>query len=688
MVAVKAAPPGAATSTSFRAKIDDGFFNWYTFSNNTWTVYDKKGTRYLYGSDDLGRQYDIAAGNSSSTYKWMLQEVRDTNGNYIKYTYKRDSNELYPSTIVYTGNGSTDGSAVISFATSTRADIGISYAPDFNVTTNYRISGIDAAFNGSTVRKYLLGYGTGNNGVRSLLTSVQEQGYDDNNNLMTLPATTFGYLSSTAQFYQPGLEQIQAPQNVVADTDGDGINDINVFNAGAGGGFDFVDNAPTAIAVPNSTTPTPDYWAILPQPYTPQERGVRYIDANGDGLPDVVRGWIDDIHSTSDYAIYQNQYATTTGTYGWSATTTSYSGTVPTFAKETTGGLFLTGGLFGDVNGDGLPDYVTSLPGTFSTTTYLGNGSAWDATTTGFIAAKSFPTTVQTDTASQLVDINGDGLDDWVYSSGNNTYVLLNNGKAWATTTDARWTIATSTLQASTSTPNTFLDRGIRFMDLNGDGLPDLVRSYQNTGGCGAEVGAYKAVWLNTGSGWATSTAYTLPAYIVTCPGSSMQTNEYANFYGNGQQAQDLLTKISDSKGGNTNIAYTETGNAGSIIRVPAVTAKVTDDGRGNYSTTTYAYSGGAWYTASGVRDRRFAGFSQITVTNPDSIVTTYYNQGSLASLSRPIRTDITNLSSTLKRRTYDRWDTTTHGTSTAVFLGREIVEDFADDGTHRDKAV
>src|SRR5262249_32320149 len=146
VVAVRTVPTIAGSST-YRAKIDDGSYTWYTFSNNTWTVYDKKGTRYLYGSDDTGRQYDTTTGTSTQTYKWMLQEVRDTNGNYIKYTYKRDNNELYPSTIVYTGNGSTDGPAVISFATSTRSDIGISNAPDFKVTTNYRISEIDAAFN-------------------------------------------------------------------------------------------------------------------------------------------------------------------------------------------------------------------------------------------------------------------------------------------------------------------------------------------------------------------------------------------------------------------------------------------------------------------------------------------------------------------------------------------------------------
>ena len=95
------------------ARVDNGSNNAYTFANNTWTVYDKNGTRYLYGSSDSGRQYDTSTGTSTNTYKWYLQEVRDTNGNYIKYTYTRDSNEIYPSQIIYTGNGVNDGPATI-----------------------------------------------------------------------------------------------------------------------------------------------------------------------------------------------------------------------------------------------------------------------------------------------------------------------------------------------------------------------------------------------------------------------------------------------------------------------------------------------------------------------------------------------------------------------------------------------
>jgi hypothetical protein len=142
-----------STTTTYRAKVDDGSFNAYSFTGNSWTVYDKKGTRYLYGSDDSGRMYDTTTGTSSKTYKWVLQEARDTNDNYIKYTYHRDGNELYPYQISYTGHGSSDVPFTITFGTSTRTDTRVNYNAGFVATTTYRISQITAAVNGTNVRQ-------------------------------------------------------------------------------------------------------------------------------------------------------------------------------------------------------------------------------------------------------------------------------------------------------------------------------------------------------------------------------------------------------------------------------------------------------------------------------------------------------------------------------------------------------
>ena len=138
---------------TFGAKVDSGTFNSYVFTNNVWTMYDKHGTKYTFGAIDNSQQN--ASASSSLIYTWMLQEVRDTNNNFIRYVYTKDSGQIYPSVIYYTGNGGADGVFTISFTTQTRPDPYISYKPLFQVTTNYRISTITAAVNGTTVRSIL-----------------------------------------------------------------------------------------------------------------------------------------------------------------------------------------------------------------------------------------------------------------------------------------------------------------------------------------------------------------------------------------------------------------------------------------------------------------------------------------------------------------------------------------------------
>ena len=177
-----------------------------------------------------------------------------------------------------------------------------------------------------------------------------------------------------------------------------------------------------------------------------------------------------------------------------------------------------------------------------------------------------------------LIDINGDGLDDWLYSDGTKPTSYSTPAPAGKQRPQRS---GRSQPRRSTSRPsrnNVYYDRGIRFFDINGDGLPDFVHSYQmsyttkNGGVATARTAPTTGSLLNTGNGWATSTAYTLPSTIVTGHVTSgnwdgtFTYNEYANWIGNGQFAQDVMTTVTNSKGGNTSVTYTPTTNARQAI--------------------------------------------------------------------------------------------------------------------------
>ena len=56
---------------------------------------------YYYGSKSDTRQDFV---NGTKVFKWCLDKVIDTNGNYMTVSYTKDQGEVYPDRIDYTGN--------------------------------------------------------------------------------------------------------------------------------------------------------------------------------------------------------------------------------------------------------------------------------------------------------------------------------------------------------------------------------------------------------------------------------------------------------------------------------------------------------------------------------------------------------------------------------------------------------
>lgn len=331
----------SSTGSSYVPRTENGTFNKYTFSSssNVWTMIDKNGTQYAFGSASTSEQND--PNNSADVYKWMLTNATDTNGNTVSYSYFKDNGQIYPSSTIYTGNGTSTGIFEVDFQLATSTDNTTSSATGFAVKSNYRVSEIDAKVNGTWVRKYVLGYTTGDNGATALLGSIAESGENASGTVVSLPSSTFAYQKQTPGWTSSSTWNPPSPFVAnggvddglrIADANGDALSDIIASSTGwinNGAGW----TSSSTWASPTSTVGSGG-----------ADIGVRVVDLNGDGLADVISGsgaWI-------------NNGA------GW----TSSSTWTPPVAFATSG--VPNGTVLADVTGDGLPDILDNATGSIS----------------------------------------------------------------------------------------------------------------------------------------------------------------------------------------------------------------------------------------------------------------------------------------------------------------------------------
>ena len=175
----------------YRAKIESAFMKYVLNGDNSWAVYDKSGTKYIFGALEAARIQ-----NGSKIFAWYLNKVVDVYGNYITYRYEKPTDgQIYLKEIQYTGfEGDTDmdpdKSIVFDYAEN-RPDKIYSYRSGWEIVTSRRIHAIVASFiGGDAIWIYDLSYGevspdTG----RTLLRSIAVR----DKNGVSLPPKTFTY---------------------------------------------------------------------------------------------------------------------------------------------------------------------------------------------------------------------------------------------------------------------------------------------------------------------------------------------------------------------------------------------------------------------------------------------------------------------------------------------------------------
>jgi VCBS repeat protein/virulence plasmid B protein len=680
-----------ATSV-YAARVENGTFNTYTYSDGQWIVKDKNGTQYTYGSVTSTRQDDPS--DSTHVYKWMLEEVRDTNDNYISYSYYKNAGQIYPESITYTGHGSSDGIFEIDFLRESRVDSATSWHTGFPVASNSRISEIDAKVNGTLVHKYVLSYGTSANGGTSLLGSVTETGYDEASSPVTLPATTFTYASNTPgwtndpTWYSPEEFNHQSVDNSyqIVDVNGDGLPDImrsfytypNYYDLTAD-----INNGHGWTA--DHTWDLPVHWI-----YEGYLQGYMFVDVNGDHLPDIVLN-----DSSNGVATYINSG------HGWTFDS-NWNLPVAISANGT-----LHSPKFVDLNGDGLVDLLVSDAG--GSYAYVNNGSGWTYDADWLSPVQFFGSQ---DNDYQVIDVNGDGLPDILRNADGSYDSYINNGHGW--TQDHSWDLPVNWFSSGS-------DQGYMFVDVNGDRLPDIVYGSYVPG-----VGQYYDTYINNGHGWTLDANWNLPTFITTWAvqrgakfadvnGDSVYDllvrNETDNeaYIAHGKSI-DLLTEITHPSGGKTGIqfkqmgAYLDAAGALTNTSVPFSLNTVykisTSDGSTTSTLDTYSYRGGKFQCYSPF-DKKFAAFAEIDKTdNAGNVTKTFYHTGggtdsargefqdNFWKIGRAYRVEKYDDDGTLFEKTVNKWDTATSSTSISGFVKLAQTVDFAYDGQsiHRDK--
>ncbi len=744
----------STTGSSFIAKVDNGDFLNYSFENNYWTVYDKEGTRYLFGATTTARQND--PNNSSNVYRWMLEEVRDTNDNYIRYEYFKDAGQIYPSKIIYTGNGSTDGIFEVLF-NKTACEMSLTmFHPGFKLKTNYCITDVEIKENNQWVKKYEFTRDVSDaSSVRKVLTSVTESGRDlDTMTVSEKVPTVFVYKRRGDIAWQEDGQNWRLPY-WYADDGHSSLMQVRDLNG---------DAYPDAIHYIETSDPDCDYqdtyinnaqggWiqANCPTEWFPPEyigadntvfkdNGVRFFDYDGDNLTDLVRSYTTENgdHVTSS-EVYRN---TGSSTNPWVLTDVE----VP------------IGFIFGsdlnadnatqvvDVNGDGISDIVHGFidddTSGLSESVYLGNGEGWEAATStewnlpyGIIDENDAGTQVYT--FAQFVDLNGDGLTDVAFKhedTGVGLRIGINNGHGWTLTNDlpgVTWGLPRPT-ESEDCLDSNQSDEGSRMMEVNGDGIVDFVYSIKLNGGATTSdvyINRYResndASFFSGGqntvplpfSYGCNVTTYT---GIVDINADGMDDFLAAEKVGNVFEAHaylssvspfaDLLTSIGTSEGATSTIEYKlstkyfdgndDLLNPNLPIAVTTVSSITTDDGLGSESAETYSYADGFYYFNNQI-DRKFAGFGLVErVDDVGNITKTYFHQGNesasstgeysdhISKAGKPYRVESYDSNNNLYSKTINKWDRADMGNGVSFVKLSDSVE-FAYDGDsdHKEKA-
>jgi RHS repeat-associated protein len=473
--------PAGNVGNYYRTEIESFLRIEFVSASNYWVVTDKGGTKYFFGQTAASQQNN--PGNAAQVFSWKLDKVLDTHGVFWTATYDKDiyGGDMYPKQIVYSQSGNLActpinlaACRVVNFIYQSRTDPVTSYRTGAKIVSDQLLQRIDVYLGGQLTRNYNLYYVYYNPVTAriyravSQLESIQEAGADG---ISSGPRLSFTYnvdvyaasaglakvdmIGSPAEGLGGPLTNPASPSNCTysVDMNGDKLPDILVGQAGSWYYYPRIEFGFTygpKVAIANPATPLPSLCTTR---------------------TDIVRHWSVD-HNMGLINLF------TFGMFGSSWTNT-----------EVVRPVFET--VLMDIDGDGLPDiFYSPAVGQWYWWRGLGNGQFMDRT-----SIVGGPVTIQlNDPNVRLVDMDGDGLADIVQ------FVKVKN-VAFPYDSVSKWTLnvfqnrGNGSFSPQAISLNVTLNHAVPdgaayptgygtptvpasdifMMDMNGDGLPDLV---------------------------------------------------------------------------------------------------------------------------------------------------------------------------------------------------------------------
>ncbi|MCG8696152.1 MAG: hypothetical protein MI806_33460, partial [Minwuiales bacterium] len=466
------------------------------------TVRTKSGQYMEYGRTTDSR---IEAVGRAAVRVWAVNKIRDSAGNYMNFGYTENTaNGGYRiAGIDYTIN---DGAGVahtnsVNFLYQVRPDVVRGYLGGSLITTDKRLATIRTVTGGATVREYRLAYATSSGPTgRSRLTSVTECDTSGD----CLDPTVFTWKANATPFVRKTQYDLPHPiyeyfqrQAEFADVDGDGRQDfVRAFRSDGANNFQDVWLASGAGWV-HSPAHQPPFFVANHNIGFPNLG--EFVDVNGDGLVD----WVESYSRTTNSGVVTERNTwLNTGT-GWSLN----AGYQPPFniynyEYKTYEGAILKEGQFLDVNGDGLVDWVRAIKIS--------------------VVDKLDGATTQTDYDLRTTWLNtGSG---WAVNSTYQPPFVISE----EIVTENCFTETFPNGQSSVicgSRQHESKPRG-EFVDTNGDNRPDWVQAYKQ------DSGTFQQTWLLLNNGWQTNVARTAPFVIFD---KDEKLGEFVDVNGDGQ---------------------------------------------------------------------------------------------------------------------------------------------------------